>query len=152
MKLSLALVVLSLVSVSYARPNKSKEPRQPISTVETSAVSEGDAAIVKAINNRKTMQFVEGENMTVVKLLPDDRSGLKHQKFVVETSAGQKMTLIYNLDMCERVPAEVGDKVGAGGMFLWTQSGPILHWLHHDPRGNRQDGYIELDGKFYCKD
>jgi hypothetical protein len=62
------------------------------------------------------------------------------------------MEAVYNLDMCERVPLKVGDIISMGGQFIWTNQGALLHWLHFDPRQNRRDGYVELNGKVYCGD
>jgi hypothetical protein len=120
------------------------QPNQPITG--------DDSKIVAAVNNKRRLDFVEGGGMVVVKLLPDDRNGLEHEKWVVRLSNGQTMQAVYNLDMCEYVPLKVGDVVSMGGQFLWTNEGPMLHWLHFDPRQNRPDGYVELNGKVYCGD
>lgn len=111
-----------------------------------------DSDIVRAVNDRRRVNYVEGGSMTVTKVLPDDEDGRKHQKWVVRLSNGNTMQAVYNSDMCPEVPVKVGDVIAMGGMFLWTNSGPMLHWLHHDPRGNRPDGYVYVNGKYYCKD
>lgn len=111
-----------------------------------------DSKIVKAVEKRRRVDFVEGGGMVVVQVLEDDRSGLQHQKWVVRLSNGVKMQAVYNLDMCERVPLKVGDIVSMGGQFVWTNQGAMLHWLHYDPRQNRPDGFVELNGKVYCGD
>lgn len=111
-----------------------------------------DAEIVKAVEKRRRVDFVEGRGMVVTKLLPDDRNGLEHQKWMVRLSNGTSMQAVYNLDMCERVPLKVGDVVSMGGQFVWTNQGALLHWLHYDPRQNRPDGYVEVNGKVYCGD
>lgn len=114
--------------------------------------TDDDEAIVKAVEARMRRNFVQGGQMVVTKILPDDNSGLKHQKWMVRLSNGQQMMAVYNSDMCERVPLKVGDVVAMGGQFIWTNDGGLLHWLHHDPRQNRPDGFVQLNGKFYCKD
>jgi hypothetical protein len=111
-----------------------------------------DAAIVAAVNGHQRLNFVEGGNMVVTKILPDDTQGLQHQKWMVRLSNGQQLMAVYNSDMCPRVPVKVGDVVAMGGQFIWTSDGGLLHWLHKDPRHSRPDGYVEIDGKFYCKD
>lgn len=108
------------------------------------------AGAVEGHVNRR--QFLEGGNMEVVKVLPDDNNGLKHQSWIVRLSNGRELRAVYNVDMCERVPVRVGDRVAMGGEFIWTKYGGLLHWLHHDPRGQRPDGYVYLNGKFYCKE
>ncbi|WP_374078674.1 DUF3465 domain-containing protein [Bdellovibrio bacteriovorus] len=114
--------------------------------------SANDSDIVRAVNDQRRVNFVEGGGMVVTKVLPDDNNGLKHQKWVVRLSNGKTMQAVYNSDMCPRVPVKVGDVIAMGGMFLWTNTGALLHWLHHDPRGNRPDGYVFVNGKYYCKD
>jgi len=111
-----------------------------------------DSEIVAAAESKRRVDFVSGDGMVVVKLLPDDRHGLEHQKWIVRLSNGTTMQAVYNLDMCEYVPLKVGDVVGMGGQFIWTNEGAMLHWLHYDPRERRPDGFVELNGKVYCGD
>lgn len=112
----------------------------------------GDSQIVAAAERRGRVDFVEGSGMVVTQLLPDDNSGLRHQKWMVKLSNGQSMQAVYNSDMCPRVPLKVGDVVAMGGQFIYTNEGPMLHWLHFDPKSNRPDGYVEVNGQAYCKD
>lgn len=123
------------------------------STNTGGAASGGDAAIVNAANTRRNADFLEGSGMVVVQILPDDTQGLSHQKFFVQLSNGQRMLAVYNLDMgsCERIPVKVGDLVAMGGEFKWTNQGALLHWLHYDPTQQRRDGYVQLNGKDYCR-
>ena len=93
--------------------------------------------------------YVEAGNLTVTKLLPDDTSGLPHQKWEARLSNGNTITLVYNSDMGDRVPVKVGDKFSAGGQYIQTGHTGILHWLHDDPRHNRPDGYVYLNGVVY---
>lgn len=110
----------------------------------------GDERIVQAVEKKRRVDYVEGSGMVVIKLLPDDRQGLQHQKWVVRLSNGATMQAVYNLDLCEYVPLKVGDVVSMGGQFIWTNQGALLHWLHYDPRRKRPDGYVEHNGKAYC--
>lgn len=111
-----------------------------------------DSELVQAVNERRREDFVEGGSLVVVKILPDDTNGLEHQKWVVRLSNGELMQAVYNLDMCPRVPLRVGDVIAMGGQFIWTNKGGLLHWLHHDPRGRRPDGYVFVNGNYYCKE
>jgi hypothetical protein len=142
----LVLAVLLVSSASFAR-NKYVERDS-----ET-GLPHDDSEIVDVTTSRKNSHFVEGSGMEVVEILPDDTQGLEHQKWIVRLSSGQKVLAVYNSDMCPRVPVKVGDTVGMGGQFIWSRrDGAILHWLHHDPKGNRPDGYVYLNGEFYCKE
>lgn len=111
-----------------------------------------DSDIIRAMSDQRRVNFVEGGSMVVTKLLPDDTNGLEHQKWVVKLTNGKTMQAVYNLDMCPRVQLKVGDTIAMAGQFVWTNSGGLLHWLHKDPRGNRPDGYVYVNGRYYCKD
>jgi hypothetical protein len=111
-----------------------------------------DQDLINAVSNRRKVNFVEGDGMVVTKVLPEDNDGLRHQKWMVRLSNGASLQAVYNSDMCPHVPIREGDVVAMGGMFLWTNQGPMIHWLHHDPRGHRPDGYVKVNGKFYCKE
>lgn len=142
-------VIVLCVSFSFsADARKSKRIEALNSALSTSLP---DYQVLKAMNNRRNVNFIEASNMVVTKILPDDTQGLEHQKWTVRLSDGRTMQAVYNLDMCERVPLKVGDVISMGGQFIWTRQGGLLHWLHGDPKGNRPDGYVELNGKFFCK-
>ncbi len=111
---------------------------------------QGDSVLVQAVRKRRGVNFLQAQNLQVIQILPDDRQGREHQKFVVRLSDGSKVTAVYNLDMCERVPVKIGDQVGLAGQFIWTKQGGLVHWLHHDPSGRRPDGYVLHEGKSYC--
>lgn len=130
--------------------SRQQQDRPSQSQVADEHASDGD--IIRAVNDQRRVDYVEGGNMVVSKVLPDDRSGLQHQKWVVRLSNGKQMEAVYNLDMCPRVQIKEGDKIAMGGQFVWTNKGALLHWLHHDPRGNRPDGFVYANGKFYCRD
>lgn len=108
------------------------------------------ADLTAAIARRKGASYIQAGGLVVVKLLPDDRGGKRHQRFVVQMANGQLVTAIYNLDVCPRVPVAVGDVVALGGEFIWSQQRPLIHWLHHDPDGARPNGYVEHKGIRYC--
>lgn len=151
-KAVLALVVfVSIFShIENAEARKSKETRRSADQV-VAPVNANDSDIIRAVNDQRRVNFVEGADMVVTKVLPDDNSGAKHQKWTVRLSNGKLLQAVYNLDMCPHVPLKVGDVVSMGGEFIWTGGGGLIHWLHHDPRGNRPDGYVFVNGEYYCK-
>ena len=143
-KITLILLVSIVVFDLEARPKRVDRD------IETGMVAD-DSALVEAHSNKRRAHFIEAANMEVIQLLPDDKDGLEHQKWVVRLSDGQKITAIYNSDMCPRVPLRVGDLISMGGEYIWSkQVGGLLHWLHHDPRGHRPNGYVYLNGEYYC--
>lgn len=146
-----SLVLLSLsLTLSIAEANNNYQDQNFDQSSEQNLAAD-DSQLVQAMENKRRVNFVEGSNMTVVKILPDDNSGLTHQKWIVKLSNGKLLQAVYNTDMCPHVPLQVGDVVAMGGMFLWTGQGGLIHWLHHDPRGTRPDGYVMVNGTYYCK-
>lgn len=111
---------------------------------------ENDAQVVNAIRSRNRVNFVQGAGLVVIKLLPDDRQGLPHQKFVVRTSIGDAVMIVSNLDLCQKIPLAIGQTINVGGEFIWTGGGGLIHWTHKDPRGSRPNGYIQTNGRTYC--
>lgn len=115
--------------------------------------TQGDAELVRAVTNHKRVNFISATGLKVVELLRDDTNGSPHQKFNVRLSDGKVIMIVSNLDMCVHIPLQVGDILGAGGQFIPTgkKSSGLLHWVHADPKKQRPDGYIELNGHVYCK-
>lgn len=150
--LSISLVFLS---GSYALGKKKpSEPGKSNGTHESqiNPSTSGDSQLVQAVNNHKNVNFVEGSGMVVTQLLPEDHSGSPHQLWMVKLSNGQSIQAVSNLDMCQKIPLQVGDKVGMGGQFIWTkEKRGLIHWLHRDPKGSRPDGYVTLNGTTYCQ-
>ncbi|HEY8271356.1 MAG TPA: DUF3465 domain-containing protein [Pseudobdellovibrionaceae bacterium] len=146
----IAFILGAVLSVSYFHANADEGWIPYQRGYRGAQNNEGDAKIVQAVRNQRRLDFVEGSGMVVTQLLQDDKNGLQHQKWIVRLSSGATMEAVYNLDMCKRVPLRVGDTVAMGGQFIWTNQGALLHWLHYDPRRNRPDGYVEVNGKVYC--
>jgi len=110
---------------------------------------EDDQALIDAIDGRREVFYVEAADLEVTRLLPDDTDGRPHQKWQARVSDGSIVTIVYNSDMGERVPVEVGSRFTVGGQFLWVGKSGMIHWTHIDPRGNRPDGYVMVDGNYY---
>ena len=85
----------------------------------------------------------------VVRLLSDDDVGSRHQRFVLDIGHGRTLLIAHNIDLVERVPVGLGDRVLLRGMYEWNELGGLVHWTHHDPIGVEDGGYIELRGKTY---
>lgn len=108
-----------------------------------------DTQLIEAYRARKNVFYVEAGDLVVTKLLPDDTSGLPHQKWQAKMSNGDTVAIVYNSDMGDRVPVKVGDRFGVGGQFIWTGNTGLVHWVHDDPRKIRPDGYVYLNGVVY---
>lgn len=148
-----SLLILSLMfslSIQAQVAIRGGSQRPAISANLGSTVApQGDEELVSAISKRRNVYFLEAADLKVTRLLPDDTQGLPHQKFIVQTSNGNKVLCVYNLDKGQRIPLKEGDKVGLGGEFKWTNQGALMHWLHEDDRNRRPDGYVDLAGRRY---
>ena len=85
----------------------------------------------------------------VVRLLSDDNDGSRHQRIVLQLRGGQTLLIAHNIDLANRVPLGLGDRVRFRGMYEWNDLGGLVHWTHHDPLMKRAGGWIEHKGKRY---
>jgi Protein of unknown function (DUF3465) len=92
--------------------------------------------------------WVEGRG-EVVRLLPDDRKGNPHQRFLLRVPEGATLLVAHNLELAPRVPLEPGDELEFRGEYEWNDKGGVLHWTHDDPRGRHEGGWLRLDGELY---
>ena len=94
--------------------------------------------------------FVAEVSGTVTRLLSDDYSGSRHQRFIVTLRSGQTLLISHNIDLAPRVDAVVvGDALSFKGEYEWNDQGGVIHWTHHDPAGQHEAGWIRHDGKIY---
>jgi Protein of unknown function (DUF3465) len=85
----------------------------------------------------------------VRRLIPDDNDGARHQRFILDLRNGQSLLMAHNIDLAERVPVGLGDRIRFRGMYEWNDLGGLVHWTHHDPLGIEDGGYIRYRGKVY---
>jgi Protein of unknown function (DUF3465) len=86
----------------------------------------------------------------VIRVLPDDLNGLRHQRFIVQLASGQTLLMTHNIDIASRIDGlEVGDSVRFNGEYVWNAKGGVIHWTHHDPQGRHVAGWVIHNGKTY---
>jgi Protein of unknown function (DUF3465) len=86
----------------------------------------------------------------VEKVLKDDRSGSRHQRFIVKLPSGQTLLISHNIDIAPRVEGLArGDTVSFSGIYEPNSKGGVVHWTHHDPSGRHAAGWIEHHGHRY---
>jgi hypothetical protein len=109
-------------------------------------VVDASGDVLKQVMNSKANRpqvLVEG---TVTKILPEDKAGLPHQKYLIN-AYGVKLQIVSNLEF-GKAPVQVGSKVQVCGEYINAEGG-MIHWTHFDPHGNHPDGYTVLDGQLY---
>lgn len=106
-------------------------------------------ALATAFSDQQSGIPVESEGI-VVKVLPDDSDGSRHQRFLLRLASGQTLLVAHNIDIAPRVPSlESGDRVRFNGVYEWNAKGGVVHWTHRDPNGAHQAGWLEHDGERY---
>ena len=108
-----------------------------------------DDPIGRAFASRASDIQVEGEG-TVIRLLPDDLNGPRHQRFIIRLESRQTLLISHNIDIAPRIAGlEVGDSVRFNGEYVWNEKGGLVHWTHHDPQGRHVVGWVIHNGKTY---
>ena len=100
-------------------------------------------SVLEAFQQKKSRVFLETSG-SVIKLLPDDRQGSRHQRFLMKTDDGPTLLVSHNIDLSERVPLKAGMTMQIRGEYIWNTKGGLMHWTHHDPRGRHEGGWIKI--------
>ncbi|EPA3396477.1 DUF3465 domain-containing protein, partial [Vibrio cholerae] len=102
-----------------------------------------DAVLQQAYQSQQSDLQVQGFGQ-VVKVLPDDNDGSKHQKFILKLNSGQTLLVAHNIDLAPRIPnLKVGDSVEFYGEYEWNKKGGVLHWTHKDPQNRHAHGWLK---------
>lgn len=136
----------------YIRKNLKKFILLIVVAVSTYGVVQeqgSEDALQNAYENRLSDVQVQGEGI-VVKVLPDDRKGSRHQKFILKLDTGQTLLVAHNIDLAPRIDAlKSGDTVAFFGEYEWKSKGGVIHWTHHDPGGRHVGGWLKHNNKTY---
>ena len=135
----LLIIVLALGGAYYAY-----EQMQPA----------GQPATVEARAGEDSSHYRSGDQVrgsgTVIRILPDDDRGSRHQRFILRLPSGQTVLVAHNIDLAPRIPSlRVGDKVSFYGEYAWNNKGGVIHWTHRDPAGRHVAGWLEYAGRRY---
>ncbi len=86
----------------------------------------------------------------MTRLLSDDLSGRRHQRFIVRLASGQTVLVAHNIDIAPRIKGlKEGDSVRFKGEYVWNEEGGVIHWTHHDPDGRHVTGWVKHNGKTF---
>ena len=139
------LIIAGLVYVG-ARHSNNKSPH---STLSNSEISSSDRLLKDAFNNKESNIQVSGSGR-VIRILPDDNEGSRHQEFIFELGSGQTLLIAHNIDIAPTInPLQKWDKIDFYGEYEWNDKGGVVHWTHHDPDGRHEDGWLKHDGRTY---
>ena len=130
------LVVAAAFAASHALPLQSAQGTPAPAACDSQSQFRSDARV-------ETSGVVE-------KVLSDDNSGSRHQRFIVKLSSGQTLLIAHNIDVAPRVAGLArGDTVSFSGIYEPNNKGGVVHWTHHDPSGRHPAGWIEHKGHRY---
>ena len=118
------------------------------STNENS-ISSDDRILQDAYENKQSSLQVHDVGK-VTKLLSDDTTGSRHQRFILKLDSGQTLLIAHNIDISTRIDTlSPGDTVEFYGVYVWNTKGGMVHWTHHDPAGTHIDGWLKHKGITY---
>ncbi len=113
------------------------------------AATVDNAAAERAYREHRSQVEVTVQGQ-VARLFPDRQgpAGM-HEKFLLRLPSGLTLEIEDNIDIAPRAPVQEGDTVTIHGEYVWKQTGGLIHYTHHDPRGRHEGGWIEVGGKRY---
>jgi hypothetical protein len=142
------LLLVALVVAGYAGLTQYRQ-LSPAGGRVTGVESVDDAALVRAIESRASGVQLQGQGK-VIKVLPDDNNGSRHQRFILELPSGQTLLIAHNIDLAPGIPSlKKGDTVVFHGEYEWNSKGGVIHWTHHDPAGRHVAGWLKHGGRTY---
>ena len=104
---------------------------------------------VQSVEQWRSGQQVSGGGK-VLRILTDDNSGDRHQRFILKMISGQTVLIAHNIDLAPRIrPLKEDDFVLFYGQFEENAQGGLIHWTHRDPQGRHVDGWLEHNGRRY---
>ncbi|PKF60651.1 hypothetical protein CW745_14060 [Psychromonas sp. psych-6C06] len=108
-----------------------------------------DAVIEQAFQSQQSDLQVQGIGK-VIKVLPDDTKGSKHQRFILKLRNKQTLLIAHNIDLAPRIPhLQKGDMVEFYGEYEYNKKGGVVHWTHKDPRNKHAHGWLKHNGYKY---
>ena len=114
-----------------------------------SGISTSDKAIKNAYENRLSGIQIGGSGK-VIKILPDDDDGRRHQRFIIQLESRQTLLIAHNIDLAPKINnLQISDLVSFYGEYEWNAKGGVVHWTHHDPNNRHEGGWLNHGGKLY---
>ena len=109
--------------------------------------ADSDSILANAFRDHLSNIDVQGQGR-VLKVLPDDNDGIRHQRFIVRLDSGQTVLIAHNIDLASRISSlSEGDTVEFKGQYEWNSKGGVIHWTHRDPSGRHQAGWLKHQGQ-----
>lgn len=148
MKWWLPFLVVALLAGGYlgASLREHRDAVAPAAYERSGSVA--PSVVAEAFRERRSDVLLETSGR-VQRILPDDREGSRHQRFIISIDGTLTVLIAHNIDLAERVPVAVGDSVEVRGEYVWNEKGGVIHWTHRDPAGRHPGGWIRHEGRLY---
>ena len=144
-KLSFIFILAAASSFGLMQYRQASVDTRQVSVVE----SVDDAAFTRALESRASGIQLQSQGV-VIKVLPDDNNGSRHQRFILKLRSGQTALIAHNIDIASKIGSlRVGDSVAFNGEYEWNSEGGVIHWTHHDPSGRHGAGWLKHGGRTY---
>jgi hypothetical protein len=141
--------VLLVFFVLGCSEEDTKQDVQEIEETASTVTSASDQLLLNAFQSEQSDLQIEGQGI-VIKLLPDDTTGDKHQKFILKLTTDQTLLVSHNIDLAPRIDLlGLGDSVEFYGEYEWNDQGGVIHWTHKDPVGKHPDGWLRYNDILY---
>ena len=153
-----ALAILAVIGYlrTHSTPDISQidnyTPQEKVVEVQKRAPTVKE--VVKPASISYTNHFSSGAQVrgigSVIRILPDDNKGSRHQKFIIRLDSGKTLLIAHNIDLAPRIRMiREGDNVEFYGIFEHNAKGGVIHWTHKDPNGHHIDGWLKYNGRIY---
>lgn len=142
MKKLLSVIALFVaVYVGFGQFDRWNEPTAP--------AVQSDKVLAGAFDDRRSNVQTEGQGV-IIRILPDDNDGSRHQRFILRLDFGQTVLIAHNIDLAPRLSSiREGDTVAFNGEYEWNPKGGVIHWTHRDPNGRHATGWLKHKGRTY---
>lgn len=146
-KLTTFAVAVVLALLGYNQLD-SAAPGQNLTAPDASPIGSAQA-LLDAFDRQISDLQISGEGR-VVRVLPDDNKGSRHQRFLLETTLNQTILVAHNIDLAPRIEnLRSGDTVAFYGEYEYNNKGGVIHWTHHDPANRHPHGWLKHKGRTY---
>ncbi|MFZ1386729.1 MAG: DUF3465 domain-containing protein [Thiolinea sp.] len=147
-------LLIAAAAWQYFSGNIGQQTTKPTTTPSSATTSKPldqskTIAQLRQAANDPNAKFWTNIQGSVIKNLKDDNEGDRHQKFLVQVANDLTLLVSHNIDVASRVPVREGDTVKIKGEYVWNNRGGVIHWTHHDPKGRKAGGWIEVNGTRY---
>lgn len=149
----LAIIIAILGWKQFSSPDKPTpvpaEKYTNTSENRPKATKDFEHTLQQAYQSRQNNLQIEGQGI-VIKTLPDDNKGSKHQRFIIKLNSGQTLLVAHNIDLAPKIKnLRKSDTIGFYGEYEWSEQGGVIHWTHHDPAKRHEDGWLSHNGQIY---